>query len=280
MTPDEAATPQPLFKIRPCKTWAAVDPREVWAHGELFLLLVWRDLKLRYKQTLLGALWVVLQPLALTLTFTIFIGLLGHPPTGNVPYPLFLYAGLLPWTFFSSAVLAGSYSLVTNADLVRKTYFPRVILPAAAVWVRVPDFIISFAALLALMLGYGLRPTPALLMLPPIVLSLLLLATALGAWVSAFNIRYGDVGTVLPVVLQLWMFASPIIYPAALVPRKWEWLYQLNPLVGIIEGFRAALFNLGFNWMGLSISFAATLLLLVFVSFSFRRMEDGLADTI
>ena len=280
MTPDEAATPQPLFKIRPGKTWAAVDPREVWAHGELFLLLVWRDLKLRYKQTLLGALWVVLQPLALTLTFTIFIGLLGHPPTGNVPYPLFLYAGLLPWTFFSSAVLAGSYSLVTNADLVRKTYFPRVILPAAAVWVRVPDFIISFVALLALMLGYGLRPTPALLMLPPIVLCLLLLATALGAWVAAFNIRYGDVGTVLPVVLQLWMFASPIIYPAALVPRKWEWLYQLNPLVGIIEGFRAALFNFGFNWMGLSISFAGTLLLLVFVSFSFRRMEDGLADSI
>ncbi len=280
MTPDEMPTPQPLFKIRPGKTWAAVDPREVWAHGELFLLFVWRDLKLRYKQTLLGALWVVLQPLALTLTFTIFIGLLGHPPTGNVPYPLFLYAGLLPWTFFSSAVLAGSYSLVTNAELVRKTYFPRVILPAAAVWVRVPDFIISFAALLALMLGYGLRPTAALLMLPPIVFSLLLLATALGAWVSAFNIRYGDVGTVLPVVLQLWMFASPIIYPAALVPRKWEWLYQLNPLVGIIEGFRAALFNLGFNWMSLSISFATTLLLLVFVSFSFRRMEDGLADTI
>ena len=258
--------------------WATVDPREVWAHGELFLLFVWRDLKLRYKQTLLGALWVILQPLALALTFTIFIGLLGHPPTGRVPYPLFLYAGLLPWTFFSNAVLAGSYSLVTNADLVRKTYFPRVILPAAAVWVRVPDFIISFAALLALMLFYGLRPTAAFLMLPPIVLCLLTLATALGAWVSAFNIRYGDVGTALPVVLQLWMFASPIIYPAALVPRKWEWVYQLNPLAGIIEGFRAALFNLEFNWGGLSASFAATLLLLVLVSFSFRRMEDGLAD--
>jgi lipopolysaccharide transport system permease protein len=277
MTPDEAPT-EPLFKIRPGKTWAAVDPREVWAHGELFLLFVWRDLKLRYKQTLLGALWVILQPLALALTFTIFIGLLGHPPTGNVPYPLFLYAGLLPWTFFSNAVLAGSYSLVTNADLVRKTYFPRVILPAAAVWVRVPDFIISFAALLALMLFYGLRPTAAFLMLPPIVLSLLILATVIGAWVSAFNIRYGDVGTALPVVLQLWMFASPIIYPTALVPRKWEWVYQLNPLAGIIEGFRAALFNLEFNWGSLSVSFAATLLLLVFVSFSFRRMEDGLAD--
>lgn len=271
---------KPLFKIRPNKTWAAIDLAEVWAHGELFFLFIWRDLKLRYKQTLLGALWVILQPLMLTLTFTIFLGLLGHPPTGNVPYPLFLYAGLLPWTFFSSAVLASSYSLITNADLVRRTYFPRVILPAAAVWVRVPDFIISFAVLLCLMLYYGLRPTLAILILPLIVLNLLLLATALGAWVSAFNIRYGDVGTALPVALQLWLFASPIIYPASLVPHEWQWLYQLNPLAGIIEGFRAALFNFEFNWRSLFVSFAVTFLLLVCVSFSFRRMEDELADTV
>jgi lipopolysaccharide transport system permease protein len=271
---------EPIFKIRPHKTWAAIDFREVWAHGELFFLLIWRDLKLRYQQTILGALWVILQPLTMTLVFTIFLGLLGHPPTRNIPYPLFLYAGLLPWTFFSSALLAGSYSLMTNADLVRKTYFPRVILPAAAVLVRLPDFIISFAALLLLMTYYNIYPSMAILILPLIVLNLLLLATALGTWVSAFNIRYGDVGTALPVVLQLWMFASPIVYPANLVPRKWELIYHLNPLAGIIEGFRAALFGLEFNWRSLFTSFAVTLLLFVYVSFSFQRMEDELADTV
>jgi lipopolysaccharide transport system permease protein len=271
---------EPLLIIGPNKTWATIDFREVWAYGELFFLLIWRDLKLRYKQTALGALWVILQPLMMTLVFTVFLGLLGHPPTKNIPYPLFLYAGLLPWTFFSSAVLASSYSLITNADLVRKNYFPRVLLPAAAVCVRLPDLIISFAALFLLLLYYGIYPPLSILILPLIILNLLLLAMALGAWISVFNIRYADVGTALPIILQLLMFASPIIYPASLVPHKWGWVYYLNPLAGIIEGFRAALFGLEFNWPNMFTSIAITLLLFVYVSFSFRRMDDELADTI
>lgn len=271
---------EPLYKIRPHQSWAAIDLREVWAHRELLLLLIWRDLKLRYKQTLLGALWVILQPLLLTLVFTTFVKLMGHPPTHNVPYSLFLYAGLLPWTFFSSAILASSYSLNSNAKLIRKIYFPRLILPAAAIGVRLSDFSITFMAVIALMFYYGVYPSLSILILPLIILNLVLLALGIGTWFSALNIRYGDVGTALPVLLQVWMFASPIIYPSSLVPQKWRWVYYLNPLAGIIEGFRAALFNLEFNRSSLLISLSVTLVLLVFVSYSFRRMEDGFADLI
>jgi lipopolysaccharide transport system permease protein len=270
----------PLVKIRPHRTWAAIDFKEVWAHRELFLLLIWRDLKLRYKETFIGAAWVILQPLMMTLVFTLFLGLLGHPPTKNIPYPLFLYAGLLPWTFFSSAVLGSSHSLNSNAKLIRKIYFPRVILPLAAVGVRLSDFIITFSFVLIMMLYYGVRPSSSILLLPVFILNLGLLATAVGTWFAALNVKYGDVGTVLPVLLQISMFTSPIIYPSTLVPHKWRLLYQMNPLVGIIEGFRASLFNLEFNWSAFVISCVVTLLLLACVSFSFQRLEDEFADVI
>ncbi len=270
----------PLIKIRPTDSWAGIRLAEVWAHRELLLLLIWRDLKLRYKQTVLGTSWVILQPLMMTLVFTVFIGLIGHPPMENIPYPLFLYAGLLPWTFFSTAVLGSSYSLVSNADLVRKLYFPRVILPVSAVGVRLSDFIISFAALLVLMFYYGARPSLSILILPLVILNLVLFTIGIGTWFSALNIKYGDVGTLLPILLQLWMFTSPIIYPAHLVPRRWEWIYYLNPLAGILEGFRAALFNLPINWNGLAVSAVVTSLLLVYVSYSFRSMEEEWADII
>ncbi|HEY0319995.1 MAG TPA: ABC transporter permease [Pyrinomonadaceae bacterium] len=271
---------EPLLKIRPNRSWAAIDLREVWAHREIFFLLIWRDLKLRYRQTLLGAAWVILQPLLMTLVFTVFFGLIGHPPVKNVPYPLFVYAGLLPWTFFSTAVLGSSYSLISQADMIRKTYFPRVLLPAAAVAVRLSDFIISLTALIFLMIYYGVYPTASILWMALVVLNLFLFTVGLGTWLAALNIRYEDVGTVLPVLLQIWMFVSPIIYPSSLVPRRWTWLYYLNPLAGIIEGFRASLFNLEFNRASLLVSFLVTIFLLVLISFSFRRMEDGFADII
>ncbi|HWT00785.1 MAG TPA: ABC transporter permease [Pyrinomonadaceae bacterium] len=271
---------EPLTRIRPHKSWAAVDAREVWAHRELFLLLMWRDLKVRYKQTLLGAAWVILQPLMMTLVFTIFLGLFAPRPVRDVPYPVFLYAGLLPWTFFSSATLGGSQSLVSNAKLIRKIYFPRVLLPLAAVGVRLADFIISFAFVFVMMLYYGIRPSASLLALPLVVFCLVLLAVSIGTWVAALNINYGDVGTILPVVLQVFMFASPIIYPSSLVPEKWRLLYYMNPMAGIIENFRASLFGLGFNWASLGVSFAVTLVSLACISFTFRRMEDDFADTI
>lgn len=271
---------EPFIRIRPKKSWAVIDFREVWAHREIFFLLIWRDLKLRYKQTLLGAAWVILQPLLMTLVFTIFFSLIGHPPVKQVPYPLFLYAGLLPWTFFSTAVLSSSYSLISQADMVRKIYFPRLLLPAATVGVRVSDFIISLAALILLMLWYGVHPSLSILWLPLVVLNLWLFTTALGTWLAALNIRYEDVGTVLPVLLQVCMFVSPVVYPASLVPQRWQWLYYLNPLAGITEGFRASLFNLEFNRSGLLSSAVVTLLMLGLVSFSFRRMEDEFADLI
>lgn len=272
--------PEPLIKIRPYRSWATIDLREIWVYRELFMLLIWRDLKVRYKQTLLGASWVILQPLMMTLVFTIFLGLIGHPPMKNVPYPLFLYAGLVPWIFFSSAVLGSSQSLISNAKLIRKIYFPRVILPMATVGVRLSDFFITFAVILVLMFYYGIYPAWSLLMLPLILLNMAMLAVGIGTLFAALNIKYRDVATVLPVLLQLWMFSSPIIYPSSLVPQRWRLLYHLNPLAGIVEGFRASLFNLEFNWMGLASSFGVTFVLLVYVSYTFRRMEDELADTI
>lgn len=271
---------EPLTRIRPHKSWAAIDLWEVWAHRELFLLLIWRDLKLRYKQTLLGASWVILQPLLMTLVFTIFLGLFARPPVSDVPYSVFLYAGLLPWTFFSSATLGGSQSLVSNAKLIRRIYFPRVLLPLAAVGVRLADFIISFAFVFVLMLSYGLRPSVSILVLPLVVLNLVLLTASIGTWTAALNINYGDVGTILPVLLQVCMFVSPIIYPSSLVPERWRLVYYLNPMAGIIENFRSSLFGLGFNWTSLGVSFAVTGVLLACVSFTFRRMEDDFADTI
>lgn len=269
-----------MLKIRPKRSWAAIDLGEVWAHREIFSLLIWRDLKLRYKQTLLGAGWVILQPLLMTLVFTFFFRLVGHPPVENIPYPLFLYAGLLPWMFFSTAVLSSSYSLVSQADMVRKIYFPRVLLPAAAVAVRLSDFIISLAAMIFLMIWYGVYPTASILWMPLIILNLWMFTTALGTLLAALNIRYDDVGTVLPVLLQIWMFISPIVYPSNLVPARLRWLYRLNPLAGIIEGFRASLFNLEFDKRSLLASVTVTMLLLILTSFLFRRMEDEFADTI
>lgn len=271
---------EPMTRIRPHKSWAAIDMGEVWAHRELFLLLIWRDLKVRYKQTLLGASWVILQPLLMTLVFTIFLGLFAPPPVKDIPYAVFLYAGLLPWTFFSSAVLGASQSLVSNAKLIRKIYFPRVLLPLAAVGVRLADFIISFAFIIVMMLYYGIRPSISLLILPLVVFNLVLLAISIGTWVAALNISYGDVGTILPVLLQVCMFASPIIYPSSLVPEKWRLLYYMNPMTGIIENFRASLFGLGFNWRSLGVSFAVTCVSLACISFTFRRMEDDFADLI
>jgi lipopolysaccharide transport system permease protein len=278
--PPDSLPAEPVLKIRPDRSRGLVSLREIWAHRELLTLLVWRSFKLRYRQTMLGAFWVILQPALLTLVLTAFLTLLGQPPVRNVPYPLFLYAGLLPWTFFANAVSASSQSLVGQADLIRKVYFPRALLPMAAVGVRLSDFIISSAVLIFLMIYYGVYPAASVLLLPLAVLNLVVLATILGAWVAALNIRRRDVGTVLPVLLQIWMFATPIIYPASLVPERWLWLYRLNPLAGIVETFRASLFNLPFDWRGLLVSAVVTLLLFLVVSFSFRRAEDDIADVI
>jgi len=247
----------------------------------LLYFLIWRDLKARYKQTILGVSWVVLQPVLMTLVFTIFLGKLISVNTAPVPYPVFAYAGLLPWIFFSNAVASGSYSLVANSYMITKVFFPRLLIPAAAVGVRLVDFLVGSLVLIVLMLYYGLGFSwPKLLILPLLVLQLTLLAFALSALLSALNVKYRDTGTALPVLLQLWMFVSPIVYPATYVPRRWMWIYQANPLAGIVHGFRASLFGLPFSPRSQIVSVVVTILVLAGSTVVFRRMEDDFADVV
>src|ERR1700704_2131515 len=270
----------PPIKIRASKRWASIELREIWAHRELLYFLVWRDLKVRYKQTILGASWVILQPLLMTLVFAVFLGKIARFPSDRAPYILFLYSALLPWTFFSNAVSSSSHSLIASAHMITKVYFPRSIVPAAAVLVRLSDFMIASVILIAWMVYYNQPFTRGLLLAPLLILQLTLLALGLGLWLSALNVRYRDVGTALPVLLQLWMFSSPIIYPSSLVPQQWRWAYELNPLTGIVEGFRASLLGLDFNWRSLIISAAITIALLVYSTYAFKRLEDEFADVV
>jgi lipopolysaccharide transport system permease protein len=271
---------KPLIKVRPDETWKPIDLGELWAHHELFYFLIWRDLKVRYKQTILGSAWVILQPLLMTLVFTIFLGRLIQFPTAGVPYYAFAYAGLLAWTFFSNAVLSSSHSLVSSAHLITKVYFPRTLIPGAVVAVRLVDFGIAFITLLIMLLHRGITPTWNMLLFPVFVLQLALLALGIGLWTAALNVKYRDVGTVLPVLLQLWMFISPVVYPSAIVRDNWRWIYDLNPMSGIIEGMRASLFNLKFDWMSVGISAGVTLLIILYATYSFRRAEESFADVV
>lgn len=271
---------KPLIKIRASKRRTPLDLREIWAHRELLYFLVWRDLKVRYKQTLLGVSWVVLQPILMTLVFAVFLGKIARVPSGNVPYVLFLYSGLLPWTFFTNAVSTSSHSLIASAQMITKVYFPRSLVPLAAVLVRLSDFLAASVILFVLMVYYGRAFTSAMLLVPFLVLHLTLLALSLGLLFAALNVKYRDIGTVLPVLLQLWLFASPVIYPTTFVPANWKWLYELNPLSGIISGFRAALLGADFDWRSLLVSLGITLVLLAYSTFVFKRMEDEFADVI
>ncbi len=276
---------EPLVIIQRSKSWAALDLRDIWQYRELLYFLTWRDIKVRYKQTVIGVAWVIMQPVLSTLIFTLFLGYLARVPSDGVPYPLFVFSGLLPWTFFASAVVSSSTSLVGSANLITKVYFPRMIIPAAAVGARLLDFAIAFAVLIGLMFYYGMPLTWRLLWLPALVVLVTLLAMAVGMWMSAINVQYRDVGMALPVLVQFWMFASPVVYPSSLVYSRsiaagWEFLYMLNPVVGIIDNFRAVILGTPFNWRALGVSAALTLLLLVGAAFHFRRIEKGFADVI
>ncbi|MET0625972.1 MAG: ABC transporter permease [Pyrinomonadaceae bacterium] len=254
--------------------------REVWAHRELLYFLIWRDLKVRYKQTALGPAWVVLQPLLMAFVFTVFMGWLARVPSGGVPYPLFAYAGLLPWTFFSSAVSTAGNGLIVNGPMVTKVFFPRMLIILALTGVRLTDLLVSFVALLALMGWYGVGVRWGILLLPVLVLQVTLLAVGVALWFSARIVSRRDYATLLPVLLQVWMFASPVIYPAGLVPEKWHLLYSLNPLAGVVEGFRSALFGLPFDWAGMVTSGVVTVLLVAYSVRAFLRADENLVDII
>jgi lipopolysaccharide transport system permease protein len=247
----------------------------------LLYFLTWRDIKVRYKQTLLGASWAIIQPFFTMLLFTLFFGKLAHIPSDGVPYPIFAYAGLLPWTFFSNAVTNSGNSLVGSSNLITKVYFPRMIIPGAAVGAGLVDFAIAFIILIVLMIYYGVALTWSILMLPVLVILLTLLAIGVGMWTSALNVKYRDIRYALPFVIQLWLFASPVIYPASLMPLKWRWVLWLNPLSGIIEGFRSSLLGTNrFDWTALGLSTALTLAVLVYSAYTFRRMEKVFADIV
>jgi len=279
-----AGVPDSLYDytvtIEASGSWAALDLKEVWAYRELLFFLTWRDVKVRYKQTLLGAAWAILQPLFTMLIFSLFFGKLAGIKSDDIPYPLFAYAGLLPWTFFSNAVTNSGNSLVGNANLITKVYFPRIIVPAAAVCAGLVDLAIAFLILIALMIYYSVALSWGLLLLPFFIALVTLLAIGAGLWLSALNVKYRDIRYALPFLIQLWMFASPVIYPSSIVPDKWRWALWLNPLTGIIEGFRAALFNRKLDVAAIAVAAALTFALLLCAAYAFRRTEDSFADII
>jgi lipopolysaccharide transport system permease protein len=274
---------EPLVTIEPGKTWSALKLRDLWAYRELLYFLMWRDVKVRYKQTALGVAWVVLQPLMVTLIFTVFLGIIVKVPSNGVPYPLLVYLGLWPWTFFAAAVAGSGNSIVGNAHLVTKVYFPRMIVPAASVGGRLLDFAVAFVLLVALMFFYRVGLTWNILMLPALVVLTTLLALGCGLLISSLNVRYRDIGIALPVIIQLWMYVSPVLYPSNLVTGRWSWarwVYPLNPLVGIVDGFRAAMLGGPFDWYALGVCALITLVLLVYSAYLFRRVERSFADLI
>jgi lipopolysaccharide transport system permease protein len=274
---------KPLITIERSKSRAALNLRELWSYRELLYFLTLRDLKVRYKQTALGVLWVILQPLLTMLVFTILFGRLAgfDQRTGGIPYPIFTFSGLLLWTFFATAITNSGNSLVGSAHLITKIYFPRMLIPAAVVMAGLVDFSISFAILAVMMLYYGVALTWGLLLLPALVILVTLLALGVGMLLSALNVKYRDIRQALPFMVQIWMFLSPVIYPATMVQGKWRWVLALNPMTGIIEGFRAALFGrTQVEWNVLAVSGAVTVILFSYSLFAFRRMEKSFADVV
>lgn len=253
---------------------------DLWAYRELLYFLTLRDIKVRYKQTLMGAVWVMIQPLMTMLIFTLVFNKFARLDTKDIPYPLFAYSGLLVWTFFSNAVTTGTYSLVNNSHLVTKVYFPRVFMPAAAVGAGLVDLAIASLLLISLAIYYGVRPSWGALLLPLMVFLAATLALGTGMLVSALTVKYRDLRHALPFVMQFWMFASPVIYPSSIVPEQWRWLLLINPMTGILEGFRAALTGQPFDWTMIVISAVVAMTLLAFAFYVFRGLEDTFADVI
>lgn len=270
----------PIVEIKPSTGWVSLGLRDVWAYRELLYFLTLRDIKVRYKQTMLGAAWAIIQPVFTMIVFTLFFGRLAGIPSDGVPYPIFSFAALLPWTFFSNAITSSGNSLVGSANLISKVYFPRLIIPAAAVGAGLVDFAIAFLVLVAMMAWYRVALTSNLLMLPVLVAMTTLLALGVGMWMSALNVKYRDVRYALPFLIQIWMFVTPIIYPSSLMPERWRWILSINPLAGIIEGYRSAILGRPFDWMALAISSVVTVGVVTYSAFVFRRMEKDFADVV
>jgi lipopolysaccharide transport system permease protein len=271
----------PVTVIEPSKGWVSLRLGALWRFRELLYFLIWRDVKVRYKQTLLGAAWAILQPLLTMIVFSIFFGKLARMPSDGVPYPLFAYVALVPWTFFANGLTLSSNSLVSNQTLLRKVYFPRLVIPVSAVASGLLDFAIAFVVLLGLAARYGVTPTAHMLWLPVLVLLALVTALGVGLWFAALNVLYRDIQYVVPFLVQVWLYATPIVYPSSLVPERWRTLYALNPMVGVVEGFRWTLLGTG-TAPGpmILVSAAAAVATLIGGLFFFRRMEKSFSDVV
>ena len=276
---DAADHRSPVRVIR-AHRWAALELFDLWSHRELFYILAERDVRVRYKQSALGVAWAVLQPLLTMAIFTVIFGRLGRMPSAGQPYAIFSYAGLLPWTFFSSVVTNSSNSLINNPNLITKVYFPRLLIPTSAVGAGLMDLMIASLMLLVIMPFYGARFHLTMIMFLPLAALTAIMSAAVGIFTSALNVKYRDIRHALPFVIQTWMFLTPVIYPVSFLPQRWRWLLMLNPLSGIIEGFRAAIFGGPFDWRGLAISTVIVVALIMGAAYAFRRMELQFADVI
>jgi lipopolysaccharide transport system permease protein len=271
----------PVIRIRPASDRLASGLKELWQYRELLYFLIWRDVKVRYKQTAIGAAWAIIQPLMTMIIFTVVFGKFANMPSDGLPYPIFSFAALLPWTYFSKALNQSVSSVVADANLITKVYFPRLLLPLSAVVGGLIDFAIAFVFLLAMMAWYGLAPQWGILLLPFFVLLTMLTALSVSVWLSVVNVRYRDVGQAIPFLVQIWLFASPVAYSASVVPENWRFLYNLNPLAGIIEGFRWAL--LGSQNPSIVSLLSTTLVVLALLYGGivfFKRMEKTFADVV
>lgn len=279
-TATDFAPAAPTYVIEAGRGSLWISLRELWARRELLYFLAWRDVKLRYKQTMLGALWAVLQPFLMMLVFTVLFGRLAHVPSDGLPYPIFAFAGLVPWQFFNNAVGQSGASLIGNSQLVTKVYFPRMAIPGAAVGAALVDLAIASLILFAMMAWYGIAPGAGIAMFPLLIALLAIFAGSVGMWMAGMNVKYRDIKYVLPFLLQLWMFVTPVIYPVNFVPAAWRWVLMLNPLTGIISGFRSALLDQPFDWRAIAAGAGLTFGSAIYAVWSFRRMERFFADVI
>ncbi len=277
---------QPVFDheritvIEPSSGWRMLDLRELWAYRDLLWTLTLRDLKVRYKQTVLGIAWALIQPLTTMVVFTLIFGKLARIPSEGHPYPVFLYTALLPWTFFAGTVSACGGSLVGSANLVSKVYFPRLIIPLTSIGTNLVDLGISAAVLVGLMLYYGVRLTPNLWALPLLLAGVVLLVLGVGTFLAALTVAYRDFRYVVPFLLQVWLYATPVVYPLGLVPYDWRWLLHMNPMSALIEGFRSAFLGKPFDLVGLSLAFGLSVGILGIGAVYFQRVERRFADVI
>lgn len=267
--------------IEPRKGWIPIDLKEIWNFRELLYFLAKRDIKVRYKQTVLGGLWAIIQPVFMMVVFTLFFGRLAKMPSDGIPYPIFVYVGLLPWTYFANALSTSGNSLVGSANLITKVYFPRLIVPASASLAGLLDFFIATLVLGAMMIYYQFLPGVGILLFPFLVGLTFLCAVGVGLWLSALNVQYRDIRYVIPFLIQLWLFASPVIYPVSIVNEKYQWLLALNPMGGVIKAYRASILgHLPIDWSLLCISTVIILLIFIGGLYYFRRMERYFADVI